>query len=58
MLFRYLPEGFGGCGMASDAVGAVKLEIPWGFKLLKFKTAEYFRIIFTLTILKILKRSV
>jgi len=31
------------CGTASDAVNAVKLEIPQGFKLLKFKMADYIK---------------
>jgi hypothetical protein len=39
--------------MAFDAVDAVKLEIPQGFKLLKFKLSEYLKIILKLTISKI-----
>jgi hypothetical protein len=49
MLFRYSRL----CGTASDAVAAVKLEIPQGFKLLKFKMSEYIKNIFKLTISKI-----
>jgi hypothetical protein len=40
MLFRYSRL----CGTASDAVGAVKSEIPKGFKLLKFKISKYLKI--------------
>ena len=50
MSFRYSRL----CGTASDAVDAVKLEIPKGFKLLKFKMSEYFKNIVKLTISKIL----
>ena len=50
MSFRYSRQ----CGTASDAVDAVKWEIPQGFKLLKFKIAEYLKNIFKLTISKIL----
>jgi len=39
--------------MASDAVGAVKLEIPEGFKFLKFRMSEYLKNIIKLTISKI-----
>jgi len=53
MSFRYPPEDFGGCGAASDAVDAVKLEIPSGFKILKFKMSEYLKNIVKLTITKI-----
>jgi len=49
MLFRYSRL----CGTASDAVDAVKLEIPKGFKLLKFKMSEYLKNIVKLTISKI-----
>jgi len=49
MLFRYSHL----CGTASDAVDAVKLEIPQGFKLLKFKMAEYLKKFFKLTLSKI-----
>jgi len=49
MLFRYSRL----CGKASDAVDGVKLEIPQGFKLLKFKMAEYLKDIVKLTISKI-----
>jgi len=48
-LFRYSCL----CGTASDAVDAVKLEIPQGFKLLKFKMSEYLKIIVKVTISKI-----
>ncbi|MGD8981525.1 MAG: hypothetical protein PVF42_08030, partial [Desulfobacterales bacterium] len=41
MLFRYSRL----CKTASDAVDAVKLEIPQGFKLLEFKMSEYFKIL-------------
>ncbi|MBW2639073.1 MAG: D-glycero-beta-D-manno-heptose 1,7-bisphosphate 7-phosphatase [Deltaproteobacteria bacterium] len=41
------------CGTASDAVDAVKLEIPQGFKLLKFKMSEYLKNIVKLIISKI-----
>jgi len=46
MLFRYSRL----CGTAVDAVGAVKLEIPKGFKFLKFRMAEYLKNIIKLTI--------
>jgi len=49
MLFRYSCL----CGAASDEVDAVKLEIPLGFKLLKFKMAKYLKNIGKITILKI-----
>jgi len=49
MLFRYSCL----CGTASDAVDAVKLEIPKGFKFLKLKMAEYLKNIIKLTISKI-----
>jgi len=49
MLFRYS----GLCGTASDAADAVKLEIPQGLKLLKFKMSEYLKNIIKLTISKI-----
>jgi len=49
MLFRYSYL----CGTTSDAVDAVKLEIPEGFKLLKFRMAEYLKNIIELTISKI-----
>jgi len=49
MLFRYSRL----CGAASFAVDAVKLEIPQGFKFLKFKMSEYLKNIFKLTISKI-----
>jgi len=39
--------------MASDAVDAVKLKIPKGFKFLKFKMSERLKNIIKLTILKI-----
>ena len=41
-------------GTASDAVDAVKLEIPQGFRILKFNMSEYLKIIVKLTISKIL----
>jgi hypothetical protein len=31
------------CGTASDAVDAVKLEIPQGYKLLKLKMQEFLK---------------
>jgi len=49
MLFRYSRL----CETASDEVDAVKLEIPVGFKLLKFKMSEFLKNIVKLTILKI-----
>jgi len=49
MLFRYSRL----CGTASDAVDAVTLEIPQGFKFLKFKMPEYLKNIAKLTISKI-----
>jgi len=49
MLFRYSRL----CGTASDAVDTVKLEIPKGFKLLKFELSEYLKNIVRLTISKI-----
>jgi hypothetical protein len=49
MVFRYSHL----CGTASDAVDAVKLGIPCGFKLLKFKMSEYPKPIVKLTISKI-----
>jgi len=49
MLFRYSRL----CGTASDAVDAVKLEIPQGFKLLKFKMPECLKNIVKLTSSKI-----
>jgi hypothetical protein len=39
--------------MASDAVDAVKLEIPQGFKLLRFKMSKYLKNSIKLTISKI-----
>jgi hypothetical protein len=39
--------------MTSDAVDAAKLEIPKGFKLLKFKMLEYLKYILKLNISKI-----
>jgi len=48
-LFRYSRL----CGTASDAVDVVKLEIPQGFKLLKFKMPEYLKYIIKLTTSKI-----
>jgi len=39
--------------MASDAGGAVKLEIPDGFKFLKFKLIQFLKNIVKITILKI-----
>jgi len=48
-LFRYSRL----CGTASDAVDAVKSEIPQGFKLLKLKMSEYIKNIVELTISKI-----
>jgi len=49
MLFRYSRL----CGTASDAEDAVKLEIPKGFRLLKFKMSEYLKNMVKLTISKI-----
>jgi len=49
MLFRYSRL----CGTASDTVDEVKLEIPQGFKILKFKMSEYLKIIVKETISKI-----
>ncbi len=49
MLFRYSRL----CGTAFDAVDAVKLGIPKGFKLLKFKMSEYLKNIVKLNNLKI-----
>jgi hypothetical protein len=49
MLLRYSRL----CGTASGAVGAVKLEIPQGFKLLKLKMPGYLKNIVRLTISKI-----
>jgi len=49
MLFRYSRL----CGTASDTVDAVKLEIPQGFKLLKFKMSKYLKSFFKLNISKI-----
>jgi len=49
MLFRYSRL----CGTASDAVDAVKLDIPQGFILLKFEMPEYLKNIIKLTISKI-----
>ncbi len=48
MSFRYSRL----CGTASDAVDAVKLEIPQGFKFLKFRMVEYLKNIHKLTISK------
>jgi hypothetical protein len=48
-LFRYSRL----CGMASDAVDAVKLEIPQGFKLLKFEMSKYLKNFVKITISKI-----
>jgi len=39
--------------MASDAVDAVKLEIPSGFKFFKFKLTQFLKNILKLTISKI-----
>ena len=44
MLFRYSRL----CGTASDAVDAVKLEIPQGFKLLKYKCQNTLKILLNL----------
>jgi hypothetical protein len=33
------------CGMASDTIDAVKLEIPQGFKFLKFRMPESYKIL-------------
>jgi len=49
VLFRYSHL----CGTASDAIDAVKLESPQGFKLLKFKITEYLKNIVIVTISKI-----
>jgi len=49
MSFRYSQL----CGTASDAVDAVKWEIPQGFKLLKFKLIQFLKSIMELTISKI-----
>jgi len=49
MLFRYSRL----CGTASDAADVVKLEIPQGFKFLKFRMVEYLKNIIKLTISKI-----
>ena len=49
MLFRYSRL----CGTASDAIDAVKLEIPKGFKLLEFKMSEYLKNIVKVTLSKI-----
>jgi len=38
---------------ASDAVDVVKLQIPQGFKFLKFRMPEYLKNMIQLTILKI-----
>ncbi len=40
------------CGTVSDAVDAVKLEIPKGAKLLKFKMSEYLKNIVKVTFQK------
>jgi len=47
MSFRYSRL----CGTASDTVDAVKLKIPKGFKILKFKMSEYPKNIIKLAIL-------
>jgi hypothetical protein len=52
-LFRYSRL----CGMASDAVDVVKLEIPQGSKYLKFKMSEFFNNIVRINNFKNLKRS-
>ena len=49
MSFRYSVL----CGMAYDAVGAVKLGIPEGFNFLKFKLIQFLKNIVELTISKI-----
>jgi len=49
MPFRYSEL----CGTASDAVGAVKWEIPLGFKFLKFKLIKFLKNMIELSILKI-----
>jgi len=49
MSFRYSRL----CGTASDAADAVKLEIPQGFKLLKFEMPEYLNNFVKITISKI-----
>jgi hypothetical protein len=49
MLFRYSRL----CGTTSDAADVVKMEIPQGLKLLKFKMSEYLKNIVKLAISKI-----
>jgi len=45
------------CGTAFDAVDAVKLEIPKGFKFWKFKSTEFLENIINFIHFKNLKRS-
>ena len=53
MSFRYRRR----CKTASDTVDTVKLEVPRGFKFLKFKMTEYLKNIVNLNPFKNLKRS-